>query len=199
MLYTFCLHLLAPAGRFLYRLRYEGLEHIPKSGKLILCSNHISVCDPFFLAVPFPRQIRYMAKSELFEDHGRLARWLLYRWGAFPVRRGKGDAESIRTAETVLNRGGVVGIFPQGKCVAPGVRFVPKAGAALVAARTHAPVLPAGISCGGKVKPFRRVTVRFGRVIPCEELGAGSGSLALVRSAAEILAERINELLEEPK
>ena len=91
--YPFWRKLLAPVGKWLFRLQIEGTENIPKQGPFILCSNHRSVLDPFFMAVAVPRTIRFMAKSELFEDHGRFARWLLYVVGAFPVRRDKGDAE----------------------------------------------------------------------------------------------------------
>ena len=115
--YPFWRKLLAPVGKLLFRLQIEGTENIPKQGPVILCSNHRSVLDPFFMAVAVPRTIRFMAKSELFADHGRFARWLLYAFGAFPVRRDKGDAESVRTAVHILQDGGVVGIFPQGRCV----------------------------------------------------------------------------------
>ncbi|MDF2632707.1 MAG: hypothetical protein K0Q85_1303, partial [Caproiciproducens sp.] len=165
--------------------------------KLIVCSNHKSVIDPVFLAIPFKRQIRYMAKSELFQEHGKLASWFLYKMGAFPVKRNSGDAESIRTAMQILEDNGVLGIFPQGKCVFDNTPFKPKAGVALVASKTKAPVLPVSIYCDGIIKPFRRVTIRFGEAIPYTELNINEDSLVSMRTATDIIAKKINNMLEE--
>ena len=194
--YLFWKRLLAPVGRWMFRLRFEGTEHIPPEGPVIICSNHRSVIDPFFIALPVPRPIRFMAKSELFEEHGRFVRWLLYAFGAFPVRRDKGDAESVRTAVRILQEGGALGIFPQGRCVFDNSPFKPKAGAILVAAKAQAPVLPACICFEGRLKPFKRVAVRFGERIPFQALGLVDGSTKGVREAAGLLAEKINALLD---
>lgn len=88
--YPFWRKLLAPVGKLLFRLRIEGTENIPKQGPVILCSNHRSVLDPFFMAVAVPRTIRFMAKSELFADHGRFARWLLVRLWRISRPKGQG-------------------------------------------------------------------------------------------------------------
>jgi len=197
MLYFFCLRIVAPIVKVIYHIEYKGIDHIPCEGKLIVCSNHKSVIDPVFLAIPFKRQIRYMAKSELFQEHGELASWFLYKMGAFPVKRNSGDAESIRTAMQVLEDNGVLGIFPQGKCVFDNTPFKPKAGVALVASKTKAPVLPVSIYCDGKIKPFRHVTVRFGEAIPYEELNIIENSLVSMRTATDIIAKKINNMLEE--
>lgn len=197
MLYFFCLRLLAPISKIFYKVEYKGTGNIPESGKLIVCSNHKSVVDPFFLAVPFRRQIRYMAKSELFEKHGRLARWWLYRMGAFPVVRNSADAQSVKTALGVLKNGGVLGIFPQGKCVFDNAPFRPKAGVAMMADRAQAPVLPVSIYCDGVIKPFSRITARFGKPVSCSELGLKDHSSASIRAAVEIIAQKINGMLEE--
>lgn len=194
--YQFWKNALGPLGRLLYRLRFEGTENIPSEGPFIICSNHRSVIDPFFLALPVKKQIRYMAKSELFTDHGSFVKWLLYRFGAFPVMRDKGDAESIRTAVQILENHGIVGIFPQGHCVFDNSPFRPKAGAVLVAAKAKAPILPACIYCKGLIKPFKRIVVRFGELIPFEGLNLPDGSLKGVREASGLLAEKINLLLD---
>ncbi len=197
MLYFFCLRFLTPIAKFIFPFKVKGVENIPKGGKLIVCCNHKSVYDVLFLAAPFQRQVRFMGKSELFQDHGPFVRRLLYQLGAFPVKRDKGDAEAIKTAMQILSDGGVVGIFPQGKCVFDNTPFKPKAGAVLVALRTHTPILPASIYCDGIIRPFRRITVRFGKLIPYEELNTGKESRTSIREAAEIVSQRINQLLEE--
>jgi 1-acyl-sn-glycerol-3-phosphate acyltransferase len=197
MLYFFCIKILTPIAKLVYSIRYKGVEHIPHEGKLIVCCNHRSVIDPVFVALPFHRQIRYMAKSELFEEHGKFVHWLLYQVGAFPVKRNSGDKESIRTAVQILEDGGVLGIFPQGKCVFDNSPFKPKAGVALIASKTRAPILPVSIYCKGRIKPFCRVTVRFGKVIPYEELQMQEDSLLSIREATEIIAKKMNGMLEE--
>lgn len=197
-LYFFLLRFLTPFSRLAFRIRYQGTEHIPREGGLILCCNHRSVIDPFLLAVPFRRQVRYMAKSELFSDHGPLAAWFLRKMGAFPVRRDKGDADSMRAALEIVEVGGVLGIFPQGRVVFDNAPFQPKSGFALLAQRTGAPVLPACIYCEGELLRFRkRITVRFGSPIPAAEL-CGEGSMReCVRRASARLSGEINRLLEE--
>lgn len=196
-LYFFLLRLLAPAAKRLYHIEYKGTDHIPHDGKLIVCSNHKSVLDPFLLAVPFKRQVRYIAKSELFEDHGKLARWFLYKMGAFPVKRDSGDAQSIRVAVQILDDGGVFGIFPQGKCVFDNAPFKPKAGVAVVASKSQSPVLPVSIYCDGVIKLFCKITIRFGQVISYEQLHIQDNSLTSMREAAENIAKKINGMLEE--
>jgi 1-acyl-sn-glycerol-3-phosphate acyltransferase len=197
MLYFWGLRLLTPLAKLFFPFRVKGSENIPADGKLIVCCNHKSLVDPFLLAVPFRRQVRYMAKSELFEDHGELARRLLYRLGAFPVKRDRGDMESVRTALKILGQGGILGIFPQGKCVFDNAPFQPKAGAAMIAIKAHAPILPACIYCDGIVRPFRRITLRFGQIIPYEMLIRGGDLRENIRSASALLSEKINGLLEE--
>lgn len=197
MFYSFCRCLVKPLVRLIFPYRVTGTEQIPKDGRLVLCCNHRSVVDPVLLAMRFPRQIRYMAKSELFTDHGPLARRLLYLLGAFPVRRGKGDAQSLKTALSILESEKVVGIFPQGKCVFDNAPFQPKAGAVLVAARAKAPILPAAICFTGRLRPFHKITVRFGRVIPYHALELKDDSTASVKKAAGKVAAAINALLEE--
>lgn len=190
---------LAPLARLVYRVHFAGIENIPKDGGYILCCNHRSILDPFFLAMPYPMQIRYMAKAELFEQHGRFAAWFWTKMGAFPVQRGRGDAASVRTAVEIVQKDkGVLGIFPEGHCMPKETPFQAKAGVTLIASKTNAAVLPACIYTDAeKVRPFQKVTVRFGKLIPFEDLKIQGDSLSSVRTAAGIITERVNELLEE--
>lgn len=195
-LYLLMLHLTEPLARLFFWVRYRGKGNIPPSGGLIVCCNHRSLFDPYLLAVPFWRQVRYMAKSELFTDHGRVARRILQVLGAFPVRRNTGDRRSLRTAVDILRKGGVVGIFPQGRIVWDGSPLSPKPGAALVAALAGVPVLPAAIRCGGSVAPFRPLEIRFGVPLTRQTLFPHGTSSACVRQASQLIADRINQLLE---
>ena len=84
-MYFVIVRVLSAIAHLLFRIRVKGAEHIPKTGGIILCSNHKSVIDPLLLLIKSKRKIYYMAKSELFTDHGRLAGWFLRKAGAFPV------------------------------------------------------------------------------------------------------------------
>ena len=199
--YFFLLHLLQPFSKLAFHLSYSGLENVPSQGPVIVCCNHRSVIDPFFVATVIKRagrQVRFMAKSELFEDHGRLARSFLEMAGAFPVQREKGDMEAVKMAAGILSKGGVLGIFPQGRVVFDNAPFRPKAGFALIAARTKASVLPVSIYCDGKLTRFRKkVTIRVGKLIAWDELGLAENNRECLKQAALLLAKRINSQLEE--
>ncbi|MFQ9952271.1 MAG: lysophospholipid acyltransferase family protein [Clostridium sp.] len=197
-LYFFLVRILRVIAHFIFPIRIYGVENIPKTGKVVLCSNHKSVLDPFFLAMKCPRHIHYMAKSELFTDHGKLARWFLYKMGAFPVHRGTGDTESVHSALELLERNVLVGIFPQGGCVRDtDVSFQPKAGAVLIAAKAKADILPACIYSEGRIRPFHRVTIRYGEAIPFDDLAITGTNSHSYRKGAKKVANTICHLLEE--
>ena len=101
---------------FLVYFRYArtGREHARVKGGLIVASNHRSFLDPFAIGgcLPWRRPMNYVAKVELFER--RWQGWILSRLGAFPIRRGESDEDSMETARLVVERGGTVCIFPEG-------------------------------------------------------------------------------------
>jgi len=107
---TLALALALPVLSLVSRVRVSGREHIPDGG-YVAASNHPSNFDALFVALAIRRRIRFMGKSELFG--GRWG-WLLNRLGAFPVQRGVWDVEAFETAATVLRRGRVMSIFPEG-------------------------------------------------------------------------------------
>src|SRR4249920_963007 len=109
-----------PFVRGLYRLRSQGVEHVPEGG-LVLAANHTSNFDPWPLGMPlFPhRQLRFMAKSELFNP---VLTPLLRAGGAFKVRRGEGDIEAMRTATDLARQGEIVVMFPEGTRQRKGLR-----------------------------------------------------------------------------
>src|SRR5947207_6645404 len=84
----------------LYRLRAQGVEHLPEGG-FVLAANHTSNFDPWALGIPvYPhRQLRFMAKSELFNP---ILGPILHAGGAFKVRRGEGDVEAMQTAAELV-------------------------------------------------------------------------------------------------
>lgn len=188
--------LLTPAIRLAFHLRVFGTQNIPESGGFVLCCNHRSVYDPCILAAACERPIRFMAKSELFEDHGPLAKHLLLALGAFSVRRDSGDAEAVKMAVSITQQEEVLGIFPQGKCIRDNSPFEPKAGAVLIARKAGVPIVPACIYCEGPLRLFRRVTVRFGSPVSFSQVSR-DGARASLKAASQKIAQQVNLLLEE--
>ena len=100
-----------------FRLRRLGREHIPEGG-VILASNHRSFLDPFAIGGCLGRPIYFVAKRELFKNP--LVGWILNCMGAFPVRRGDSDEESMDTALALLARGEALVMFPEGTRIRTG-------------------------------------------------------------------------------
>jgi 1-acyl-sn-glycerol-3-phosphate acyltransferase len=122
-----------------YRIEVSGGNHIPKSGGVILASNHESLVDPFILGVATTRPIRYMAKTELWSNRvtGTLMDWL----GTFPIERGSGDRAAMGRGGELLRQGEVLGLFPQGTSK-PWRQRPFHRGAARLALATGAPIVP---------------------------------------------------------
>lgn len=168
------LHVIATLIRiFFLRLRVEGREHVPTEGGCIFAINHTMGPDYVIVGYASPRQVYYMAKSEIFAFHPWVAA-LVTAAGAFPVQRGKGDAQAIEQAANVVRSGRVVGMFPEGTRSRSGVLQRGKTGAARIAMLAQAPIVPVVVINSEPVLrdvlKFKRrplVTVRFGKPVPC--------------------------------
>ncbi|HYB30617.1 MAG TPA: lysophospholipid acyltransferase family protein [Solirubrobacteraceae bacterium] len=150
--------------RLWFRVRVEGTEHVPTEGPAIVAPNHKNFLDPFFIGIATRRRVRYMAKAELMKGP---VGWFFLRLGAFPVRRGGADAESIETARAILAGGGLVVMFPEGTRVeAPDALGSPHHGAGRLALDTGAPIIPAAITgtshlWRGALPGLKRVQIAF--------------------------------------
>lgn len=143
--------------RIVFRVRVFGLEHVPASGPLILCSNHQSNWDPVMVGALTPPPVSFMAKEELF----MLApvRWFLLQLHAFPVKRGQGDRGAIRASLGVLEQNGILVMFPEGTRKNRGDMSHLEGGVSFLALRSKAPILPVIIT--GDYRPFRRMTMQY--------------------------------------
>ena len=156
--------LIANAVLIYFRVRRLGREHIPEGG-VILAANHRSFLDPFAIGVCLHRPVYFMAKQELFTN--RLLAWFLNCMGAFPLRRGASDHESMATALALLERGEAVVIFPEGTRISNGSLGKPKRGVGRLALQSGKPVVPIAVTGsdgardGWKIKPVK-VHVRCG-------------------------------------
>ena len=181
------------------RWRVEGKEAVPPGGPLLIVCNHLSHIDPPMLAAAIPRTISFLAKKELFEHPlgGRAIRW----YGAVPVdRTGGANRDNFERILGLLERDGVLGVFPEGTRSKTGGMQRAKPGVALLAMRSNAPILPVAITGSEKVRGFRsllsrpRITVRIGEpfTLPSVE---GTLGRAQLTSVTEMIMGRISALL----
>ena len=166
--YKFAKGVVSPIFNWLLPVKFIGFEKVDKSGGYILCSNHTSMSDPFFIITIFKRQVNFMAKSELFRIP--VVKQVLSSVGAFAVERGTGDMSAIGHAEELIKRGHILGIFPEGTRHKTGAPHKAKSGIAYIAMHTKADILPISIYREGRFNIFRKTTIRCGDVIPFGEL-----------------------------
>lgn len=185
-----------PIVALICRLRIEGLANIPTSGPVILAMNHIHWTDIPLASIRVPRVTHYMSKIENFRVPilGQILRWC----GTFPVRRGEGDREALRIAERLLRDGQIIVIFPEGHRSGTGVLLRAHPGAAYIALRTGAPIVPVAITGTQRLfKSFRlgpwapRVAIRYGRPFHLTDPGASSrrGRDSLAQATDQIMRE----------
>jgi glycerol-3-phosphate dehydrogenase (NAD(P)+) len=181
VLYRVLRSLLVPFFLVYFRMQRIGREHLPRTGPLLLASNHRSFLDPFVIGTVARRPVYYMAKRELFEK--RWQAWILNALGAFPVDRGAGDGDAMATARAILERGDCVVVFPEGTRVRPGPLGAPRRGIGRLALETGAPVVPIAVigtedvRSGWRIRP-RRVRVRAGRPLLFPTVERSSPNLA---------------------
>jgi 1-acyl-sn-glycerol-3-phosphate acyltransferase len=181
-----------PVLRWLFRLRAEGTENLPREGGYVLAANHISNFDPWPLAVPlWPRRfLRFMAKSELYWwplNH------VINAGGGFPVRRGERDIEAISQAVELAREGNVVAMFPHGTRQRKGLvkRYQPKAhtGAARIALEAGVPLVPAAIAGTDRLSRLGPLRVRYGRPLDLADLRGKDPSVAAREATDRLMAE----------
>lgn len=134
--------ILRPILTAVYRVEITGRDHIPGSGPCILAANHVSVMDGFFLGIASTRQVRFMAKSELYRWPG--VKQVLLAAGAFPVDRGADAGRAVAAGVALLQQGAAIGVFPEGTSL-PDQKRGYKRGAARLALATGAPLIPVAL------------------------------------------------------
>jgi 1-acyl-sn-glycerol-3-phosphate acyltransferase len=163
--YPFARLILTLPTILIYRLRAIGLQNVPRSGPLVLAPNHFSQMDHFFIGACLRRQVRFMAKSQMFGPP--VLTYIYKHGGVFPVRRGRHDEEAFKTAYTILDQGEMLLVYVEGgssHSLHPGG---PKPGIGRIALETGVPIVPVAIHGSAGVRGwkrlrFPRVTVQFG-------------------------------------
>ena len=151
--------LVFPIFRFLFRGKKIGISNVPKKGGVVVVSNHGSHLDPPILGHALGRPVAFMAKAELFRIP--ILSFIISACGAYPVKRGAGDREALRTASKRLIEGWATGVFLDGTRQDNGRINDPKAGASLLAARTGCPILPVAIVNSHRAFPKGSFLPRF--------------------------------------
>ena len=190
---------LSPIFRLLWRVRVEGREHVPPRGAVILAPNHVSFCDSLFVPLVVRRRVTFVAKAEYF-DSWKTA-WFFRAAGQIPMRREGGSASerALATARGVLEGGGILGIYPEGTRSPDGRLYRGHTGVARLALACQVPVVPVGLTgttdvqpMGARLmRPWRRVTVRFGAPLDLTRFDGASAvdPLALRAVTDELMFE----------
>lgn len=180
----------APATLWLAPSYGYGLERVPRTGGGVVAANHLSAIDPPLIGALSPRTIYYMAKVELLSMPlvGDILMWT----GAFPVRRGEGDRESLRQAREIARDGHMVGVFVEGTRQRFGYPGEVLPGGMMIALQEGLPIVPCGVySFGWSPRNRMPCAVVWGDPI---DLPGISRSGRGYRQAAEIVGAEILRL-----
>lgn len=159
--------LIVPAFKLLSGYEVQGRENVPATGPVILAGTHRSYLDIPFMGFVTWRVVHFMGKAELWDR--RFSGWFCTQMGSFPVKRGLADRNSLRTAQSVLEGGQALGIFPEGARKDGPLLEDFHGGCVYLAQRTGAPIVPVAMhgtgnlmGADGRLKPFRKVRIRAG-------------------------------------
>lgn len=178
------------AARAYFRIRFEGVHHIPLEGPLIIAPNHVTYADPPLVSIPVRRPIYYMAMRPLFEVRG--LGWLIRLARAFPVELEMADTRATREAVRLLQAGAAVMIFPEAGRSPDGRLGHFKPGAFRLAASLGVPVLPVTIVGGHAAWPPHRKLPRPGRITIVYHPPLAPAARADLKTAAQELARRVH-------
>lgn len=195
----------APVARRLWKIDVVGLDRLPTDGPAILCPNHISFLDSAFLMLVAPRNISFVGKAEYMDSWK--TKFLFPMMGMIPIDRAGGERSqaALDTAETVLRRGELFGIFPEGTRSRDGCLYKGRTGAARLAAKIGCPIFPVGITGTDLIQPpdakvpklFKSATITIGRPIKPERyVPAGMPEAEQHRAWREMTDEVLFEIRE---
>jgi 1-acyl-sn-glycerol-3-phosphate acyltransferase len=195
-LYPVAKAVIKPLFSFAWRFHVEGAENVPTDGPAIICPNHTSVLDSFFVPAVLPRRITYVGKAEYMDSWK--TKHLFPAMGMIPIDRGGGSASerALSAAQRVLERGELFGIYPEGTRSRDGLLYKGHTGPARLALRTGAPIIPVGIRGAREVMPpearyptpFRPVVIRFGTPITMDRFeGRANDRLVLRQIIDEVM------------
>jgi 1-acyl-sn-glycerol-3-phosphate acyltransferase len=191
---------LAPVARMLWRPRIIGRRNVPKTGPVLLASNHRSFIDSVVITLVSPRSVSFLAKAEYFTGRGlrgRISRSFFTSIGAIPVVRGAGSAaqDALDSGLHVLEHGDAFAIYPEGTRSLDGRLYRGHTGVAWLALTSGAVVIPVALTgtqelqpVGTKLPRIRPVTVEFGKPLDLSPHGSADSGRARRKATDEIMA-----------
>ncbi|MGW4885379.1 lysophospholipid acyltransferase family protein [Streptomyces murinus] len=201
--------LLGPPLRLVFRPRIEGLDHVPATGPAIIAGNHLSFSDHFLMPAILKRRITFLAKAEYFTEpgiKGRLTAFFFRSAGQIPVDRSGKEAgqAAIREGLGVLDKGELLGIYPEGTRSHDGRLYKGKVGVAVMALRAGVPVIPCAMIGTFEAQPpgrtlprVRPVTIRFGKPLDFSRFAGMEQQKAVLRAVTDEIMYAILTLSEQ--
>jgi 1-acyl-sn-glycerol-3-phosphate acyltransferase len=181
-------------------LKIVGRENLPEAGPLLVVANHFSFIDPVAMVGAAPWPLEFVGGFQMPNAPASVT-WIPKLWGYYPVYRGSVSRDALRASEAVLAQGGVLGIFPEAGNWATVLR-PPRPGAAFLAVRTGARLVPMGFDGLTDVFPRlrrgrrARVTLRIGRPFgPFCATGRGRARRQQLEAIGHEIMGRIAELI----
>ena len=184
-MYTVLHAVVPPVAKLVWRPTVTGLENVPRTGAVLIASNHLSFADSLVIPIVAPRKVHFLAKSDYFTGggiKGTLQKAWFEGMGMLPVDRDdpKAALGSLDTALEVLRRGEAFGLYPEGTRSRDGRLYRGRTGVAHLALTAGVPIVPVGITGTEKLQPVGStlprivpITVRFGA--PIEVAGRYDG------------------------
>ncbi|MHB8106790.1 MAG: lysophospholipid acyltransferase family protein [Candidatus Cryosericum sp.] len=159
--------LVVPVGRVLFktffRLQVIGLENVPRHGPVLVCGNHCSYLDPMLASLALPRKVYSLSAKEFYQQP--LLRPFIRRLGAVRIdRESLADKGALQTVLAIMDHGGLCMIYPEGHRSPDGRLQKPHNGAAFLAVKSGAPVVPMAVIGSYECWPRQRRIPRIGRI-----------------------------------
>lgn len=178
-----------------FDLHVYGLRHIPRTGGVLVVSNHQSVLDPVLVGVRSARPFSYMARATLFNKN-KFFSWLIRSLNAFPVQLGKGDTGAMKEAIARLKAGEILTMFPEGTRTRDGNLLPIQAGVALIIRRANVPVIPVVVDGAFRAWPKG---AKFPRSVPIRIMYGPPLAVEGLKSdkIVELIAKTFHKMLEE--
>ncbi|TFF64925.1 1-acyl-sn-glycerol-3-phosphate acyltransferase [Helcococcus ovis] len=168
MLYKILRFIARPILKILTLYKIINKPKVIPDGNIIICSNHKSLLDPFLLILAFDRNIKFIAKKELFKF--KPLGWFLRQVGAFPVDRKNNDIDAVKKSIEILKNNDVLGIFPEGTRIKSDKdvkRENFNNGIAMIALRSDSNIIP--IEIKGKIGLFSKPKIIFKELIHIDD------------------------------
>ena len=192
-----------PVTNKLWKFNLEGFDRLPAEGPAILCPNHVSFLDSAFLMLQVFRNISFVGKAEYMDSWK--TKFLFPAMGMIPIDRAGGDKSqaALDTAERVLRRGELFGIFPEGTRSRDGDLYKGRTGAARLAMKVGCPIFPVGVVGTREIQPpdakfpklRRECTIKIGRPINVARYASrGEDQHLVLRQITDELMFEIREL-----